>query len=61
MMLLIDAFICVRVYKLDSGSCPSTACNMCAAAHFLFKFAGVAASLKHNSSQREPSGPAADW
>lgn len=29
MMLLIDAFICMRVYKLDSSSCLSTACNMC--------------------------------
>lgn len=29
MMLLIDAFICMQVYKLDSSSCLSTACNMC--------------------------------
>lgn len=29
MMLLIDAFICMRVYKLDSSSCLSTSCNMC--------------------------------
>lgn len=30
MMLLIDAFICVRVHNLDSSSCPSTACATCA-------------------------------
>lgn len=42
MMLLIDAFICMRVYKLDSSSCLSTACNMCIflliySSHFSFK------------------------
>lgn len=38
MMLLIDAFICMRVYKLGSSSCLSTACNTCVAMHLLFFF-----------------------